>query len=196
MNLGTVLCLGHEGYICGRVVEKTCHSQKRCRPCAKEHKKEHRKIMRELYPEKDKKMHADYREKHREEAKVLSAEWNKTHKEYIVVSSHHYSIFKSKQLSQKNYKGMPFFDGWNPDKGGSFQAGADWIIEILGKRPNGATLHIINHELGFVPDNLEWTHPRKQCNQQMFKIIAQQHHEIKVLKERILELEQLLKGGI
>jgi len=181
MNLGTFTCPGHKDFACGRLTEKTCHFQKRCHPCAKEHKKEHRKAMRELYPEKDKKMHADYRENHREEAKALSAEWNKTHKEYIV-----------KQSSQKNYKGMPFFDEWNPDKGGSFQAGADWIILNLGKRPSGSTLHIISHELGFVPGNLEWTHPRKQCNQQMFKIIAQQRHEIKLLKSRILELKRQL----
>ena|ERR1700676_1805723 len=192
MSLETIICPGHEGYTCGRIVEKTCHFQKRCFLCASEHKKEHRQLMRELYPEKDKKMHQSYREAHRNKANAYSANWNKTHKEYIAVSSHHYSIFKSKQLSQKNYKGMVFFDSWNPDKGGSFQAGAEWIISNLGKRPEDTSLHIIDHSLGFVPGNLEWTHPRKQTNQQMFKIIAQQHHEIKSLKEQIVQLEKRL----
>ena len=81
---------------------------------------------------------------------------------------------------------MPFYDKWNPDKGGSFKAAEKWIIENLGKHPEGTTLHIIHQDIGFVPGNLEWTHPRKQSNQQMYKIIAQQRH-------RILELEAQLK---
>jgi hypothetical protein len=84
---------------------------------------------------------------------------------------------------------MPFFKDWDPAKGGSFDVGADWIIKNLGRRPKGTTLHIIDHATGFVPGNLEWTHPRKQVNQQMHKIIAQQRNKIKKLEERIKELE-------
>jgi hypothetical protein len=50
-------------------------------------------------------------------------------------------------------------------------------------------MHIIDHALGFVPGNLEWTHPRKQAHQQMCKIIAQQRNRIKKLEARIKELE-------
>jgi hypothetical protein len=59
----------------------------------------------------------------------------------------------------------------------------------LGTRPKGSTLHIIEHEKGFVPGNLEWAHPRKQNNQQMFKIIAQQRHRIKQLEAEIALLK-------
>jgi len=85
---------------------------------------------------------------------------------------------------------MPFFDAWNPDKGGSFDAGAQWIIENIGKRPEGCSLHIVEHEKGFVPGNLEWAHPQKQSAQKMFKIIADQRHEIRLLRARLQELEQ------
>lgn len=84
---------------------------------------------------------------------------------------------------------MPFYDAWNPAKGGSWAAGAQWIIDNIGRRPKGTTLHIVEHSLGFVPDNLEWTHPRKQSHQQMHKIIAQQRNKIKKLEARIKELE-------
>jgi len=105
------------------------------------------------------------------------------------VRGHFGSICRDSAGRYPTYKGMPFFDGWNPDKGGSHQVGADWIIANLGNRPKGSTLHIVDHEKGFVPGNLEWTHPRKQSNQQMFKIIAQQRHRIKELEAEVALLK-------
>ena len=109
--------------------------------------------------------------------------------EYKTVYKHFRNICLKKC---SNYEGMPFFDGWNPDKGGSFLIGAIWIIDNLGKRPSGTTMHIVDHAKGFVPGNLEWTHPRRQTNQQMFRIIAQQRHEIKNLKRQLVEAQQVL----
>src|SRR6266571_8902933 len=57
---------------------------------------------------------------------------------YRTVYHHWYFVFKSQD---ENYKGMPFFDDWNPDKGGSFRAGAEWIIATIGKRPESATFN-------------------------------------------------------
>lgn len=104
--------------------------------------------------------------------------------EHDSVKSHYYRIFHSKSKDYKYYRGMPFFDGWNPKKGGSTKAGADWIIKNLGKRPKGSQIHIIEHEKGFVPGNIEWTHPTKQSHQQMFKIIAQLRNRLKKCEER------------
>ena len=104
--------------------------------------------------------------------------------EYKTVAAHYYWIVKSKEARLAAYKGMPFFDGWNPDKDGSCLNGMIWIIENLGKRPKGSSIHIIDHEKGFVPGNLEWASKRKQNNQQMFKIIAQQRHHIKELEAK------------
>jgi hypothetical protein len=114
--------------------------------------------------------------------------YNALKAELTSVRSHHHSIFKSLDRSCRTYKGMPFCDGWNPDKGGSFKAGSEWIITNIGKRPEGCSLHIVDHEMGFVPDNLEWAYPQKQSAQQMFKIIADQKH-------RIRELEVLLAAA-
>jgi hypothetical protein len=108
------------------------------------------------------------------------------------VRGHHRRIFDSAHEAHGNYKDMPFFGGWNPDKGGSFQAGAQWIIDNLGRHPDGSTLHVIDHAKGFVPGNLEWTHPKKQTNQQMYKIIAQQRHSIKNLKRQLIEAQQVI----
>jgi hypothetical protein len=82
-----------------------------------------------------------------------------------------------------NYVGMPFFQGWLPSDTTTrpFETAALWIRENLGPRPEGCSLYVIVHALGVVPGNLEWTHPRKQLNQQMYKIIVQQKNQIKVL---------------
>ncbi len=113
--------------------------------------------------------------------------------EYATVYNHFSNIFKPNSTMHKNYRGMPFFDAWNPNKGGSQLAGAEWIIKNLGKKPEGTSLHIIEHEKGFVPGNLEWTHPKKQSSQQMFKIIANLKHHIKELELeiRLLKAEAL-----
>ena len=117
---------------------------------------------------------------------------NITRAEYNTVVGHYHFIFSTTGRAESSYKGMPFFDDWNPNKGGSYLAGMQWILENLGEKPKGASLHIIKHETGFVPGNLEWTHPKKQTNQQMHKIIAQQHHQIKSLKRQVIEAQQVL----
>jgi hypothetical protein len=104
---------------------------------------------------------------------------------YSTITGHHRLIVRR----HPNYVGMPFYEGWNPQKG-LIQVGIDWIVANLGYRPDGTSMHIIDHAKGFVPGNLEWTHPKKQTNQQMYKIIAQQRHHIKKLEERVRELEQ------
>lgn len=138
--------------------------------------------------------------KSKREAKAYSTKYAKTHKkqakgyrtaivERIAVRSHYYNIFRPKSHYHKYYKNMPFYDAWNPDKGGSFYAAETWIIENIGNRPEGTSLHVVDHSLGFVPGNLEWTHPKRQAHQQMHKIIAQQRNRIRKLEVRIKELE-------
>lgn len=112
--------------------------------------------------------------------------WCGENQEYTAVYNHYYAIFNRKHKAHKNYKGMPFFDNWNPKKGGSIRAGANWIIKNLGSKPKGCTLHVIEHERGFVPGNLVWTYPRNQVSNQMFKVIAR-------LKRRIRQLENQLR---
>ena len=108
--------------------------------------------------------------------------------EYRTVVNHFRNIFHLNSTASKNYWGMTFYDGWNPNKGGSFLSGAKWVVENLGKRPNkNASLHIVEHEKGFVPNNLEWASKHKQNAQQMFKIIANLKHRIKELELKLEE---------
>jgi len=107
--------------------------------------------------------------------------------EYQTVLGHYRLIVKEKR---GNYRFMPFFPAWNPKCGGSIYRGYSWIIENLGPRPAQTTMHIIDHEKGFVPGNLEWTGRRKQNNQQMYKIVAQQRHRIKYLEKRIAQFSE------
>jgi len=132
----------------------------------------------------------EYYEINKDKLRAKGLAYSQTHRELASVRSHYHNIFNPNASAHNNYKGMPFFDDWNPSKSGSFQAGESWIIENIGKRPDGTTLHIVDHALGFVPGNLEWTHQRKQTHQQVCKIIAQQRNRIKKLEARIRELEQ------
>ena len=132
---------------------------------------------------------ADWSNTNPDKERTFHTRWYTKNRERSSVAHHHYDIFNSKSSRHKNYEGMPFYDEWNPDKGGTFQAGADWIILNLGKRPDGTSLHIVQHDFGFVPGNLEWTYPRKQANQQMFKIIAQQRSHIKDLEKELMEVK-------
>jgi hypothetical protein len=83
--------------------------------------------------------------------------------EYSTVARHHCYIFNGASHHHYLYAGLPFFTGWNPQKGGSYQAGAQWIVENLGKKPGLAwSIDIIKRELGFVPGNLRWATRRTQ----------------------------------
>ena len=115
----------------------------------------------------------------------LTAEGLSKTPEYMTVRGHFYYIFNPDCKSYKNYKGMPFFDEWNPEKGGSWLAGAKWILKNLGARPKGCSMHIVEHEKGFVPGNLEWALPNKQTSRQMFRIIANLKHRIKELEQKL-----------
>jgi hypothetical protein len=111
--------------------------------------------------------------------------------ELRTVMFHHWCIFTSDCPDRHTYKGMPFHDDWNPQKGGSYDAAVDWIVENIGKKseqPKGSSLHVVEHSLGFVPGNLEWATAKKQTAQQMYKIIANQRNEITRLKEIIAKL--------
>ena len=157
-----VACIGTENTLCTQEFEKKSGSHKRCKSCAKA-------VMNTAHKD-----------------------WESSHPEWASVRNHYSFIFKEQYRQHKNYKDMPFFDGWNPAKGGSFMAGAEWIIFNLGRRPEGCSLHVIHHDLGFVPGNLEWTHRKKQSNQQMFKIIAQQRHRIEELEKEVEGLKEKL----
>jgi hypothetical protein len=165
----------------------------------KEEKKKRNAAYYATHREERKAKDAAYRAAHKEEIKAYNAAYNAAHyaatkeqrkayrtarTECISAANHHSYVFGSKNKPpRENYKGMPFYSGWDPNKGGSFQAAADWIISRLGKRPEGCSLHIVDHAKGFVPGNLEWTHPKKQVAEQMFKIIANQKNKIRTALE-------------
>jgi hypothetical protein len=82
--------------------------------------------------------------------------------EYRTVWQHYRWIFTN-DIKYRTYWGMPFYDKWNPKKGGSYQVGAKWIMENLGKRPGeNYSLDIIKHDRGFVPGNLRWAQHKIQ----------------------------------
>jgi hypothetical protein len=182
--MSTFICLGYEGYSCGKTVERTGQYHKVCHECSQKREKASKDA---------------YRAAHKEEIKARVAAYEAAHREEISVRNHHHWIFGTKKTSPRNnYEGVPFEDTWNPEKGGSFRAGGNWIIANLGKRPEGCSLHIIPNGKGFVPGNLVWTYLKGQTADQMFKIIARQKHQIQQQSEYIQTLEkrisELLSG--
>jgi hypothetical protein len=164
--------------------------------CSREHEKAIDAAYRVAHKKEKNSYDVAYRAAHKEEIKAYNLAHRAAHKEQhkvydserkeeSSVRSHHRMIFgTNKTPPRKNNEGMPFCDAWNPKKGGSYRAGGDWIIANLGRKPEGCTLHIVEHEKGFVPGNLVWTDPVKQNAEQMFKIIARLRREVKILQEQ------------
>jgi hypothetical protein len=108
--------------------------------------------------------------------------WIASHSEHISIRTHYNMIRNGDQY----YGGMPFFAEWAPDKGGSYSAGAKWIIENLGKRPDKTyQLHIIDREIGFMPGNLQWVHRTKHRQEELVEKLKA---EIKQLRRKLAEL--------
>lgn len=128
---------------------------------------------------------AAYRIANEKMLKAKSRAWTAAHPERTTVHTHYQLIFNPNSRQHRNYKGMPFYEKWNPKRGGSYDAAEKWIIENLGRRPKGTSLHIVDPILGFVPGNMEWTHRRKQNREQLVKIIARQKHRIKELEKSL-----------
>ena len=179
METRVIKCIGYKGHKCGKTVRCVRSNRKRCSDCLSKDAQVRLKAWHKANPKKRRAYHISWRKANLAYARAYDRARNTARSEHKTVMDHHRLIFNPKNSRYANYRGMPFFDGWNPDKGGTYKAGTEWIIVNLGKRPKGCSLHIINHEKGFVPDNLEWTGRKKQNNQQMFKIIAQLKHEIK-----------------
>lgn len=93
--------------------------------------------------------------------------------EYSTVYMHWRMIFNPKANGHNRYKNMPFYEEWNPKKGGAFWKGVRWIIDSLGKRPNLKwSLDVIEHDKGFVPGNLRWARLYTQARNKRHKILG------------------------
>jgi hypothetical protein len=94
--------------------------------------------------------------------------------EYTTVARHWRYIFNPKHPAHIRYVGMPFYDEWNPLKGGTLIKGMLWIIENLGPKPSIEwSLDIVKHELGFVPGNLRWALRDAQARNKKHRVLGQ-----------------------
>jgi len=178
--MNTIICLGYEGQPCGREVKRTGPSQKRCFQCAKEHDKDRARNWYKNNPERaKKKMH------------------DRNLKCYVYVSArdHYRYIFGTKTNPPlRTYKDMPFEDTWNPNKGGSFRTAEKEILEDIGTKLPGQSLHIIHHEKGFVRGNLKWADLKEQSENRTLNRIVFLQRRIKQLERENAELKGLHNG--
>lgn len=87
-----------------------------------------------------------------------------------------------------SYRGMPFFDGWNPKLGGLIRDGVAWIFENIGARPQGRwELHIIDRRIGFMPGNLQWVPKEAHKSEEM---IAKLLLQVRSLQEENRQLKE------
>lgn len=83
--------------------------------------------------------------------RVYQAEYRSAYNHWMVI------VAGKCTVQSHEYAGLPFYDQWNPKCGGSLGDAARWIVENLGPRPSRHhQLAIINHDEGFVPNNLAW----------------------------------------
>lgn len=123
--------------------------------------------------------HRTWRKAHPRRFAAYKAKWYSENVERESVRGHHYFICRH---TRPSYVGLAFFDDWNPDRGGSFDAGAQWIITNLGCRPsNRHELHIVDRRLGFVPGNLAWVPQNRHRQEELINRL--------LLENQILRLE-------
>lgn len=110
--------------------------------------------------------------------------------EYGTVVTHRRSIaLAADDPNLASYIGMPFYPAWDFKSGGSYAAGAKWIIENLGHKPStDYDMHIIDRRLGFVPGNLAWVPRSKHKREELVTKLLIENQE---LKARIRQLEKL-----
>lgn len=114
---------------------------------------------------------------------ACKARWYAANIERESVRGHHYFICRR---TRPSYVGLSFFDGWNPDKGGSFKAGAQWIIENLGKRPSKRhDLHIVDRRIGFVPGNLAWVPKEKHIQEELIHKLMLENQILRAENEQL-----------
>lgn len=119
--------------------------------------------------------------------KIKNAKYREAHPEYISIRSH-YDLIVGKHEKIKCYYKMPFFDKWNPEKGGSFHVAEDWVIKNIGKRPDkNCHLHIIDRQIGFMPENLAWVPKDKHRQEEMVNKVLLEN---KRLREQLNRLKK------
>ena len=112
----------------------------------------------------------------------------KSNPAYETVRNHYRVIFCTSAASHKSYVNMPFFDDWNPDKGGEFWRGAKWILDNLGPRPEGTwQMDVIEHAKGFIPGNLRWAQLKTQSKNK-------QHRWLGDVSDEEFAVEALRRG--
>jgi hypothetical protein len=106
-------------------------------------------------------------------------------KAYHTVANHYRAIFDPHFKwgeSLRCYKGMKFYDGWNPKKGGSFEVAANWIVKYLDRNvTRNHHLHIMNRKLGFVPENLCWVPSEFHKQEEMISKVLLENQKLKQL---------------
>ena len=155
------------------------YAKARCQPC-------YRRTIYALNSKPHKKSQKRYRIKHRAAGIRRCKVWRDLNPEYVSVVGHHAVIFRKQN---KNYQGMPFCRDWNPKTGGSYGAGAQWIIANIGRRPSRRyQLHIVDRRLGFVPGNLAWVPLEKHQREEMISKLLLENQQLKEALRRATTL--------
>ena len=124
-------------------------------------------------------------EANKDKHKSAQKEWHLLYPEYWTVKAHWTMIFGSKP--KPTYINMPFFDEWNPRKGGSFLAGVRWLVETLGPRPDKTyQLHIIQKDIGFVPGNLVWVPLSQHKRREFLSLVLEDCRQLKIENQRLM----------
>jgi len=135
------------------------------------------------HPEKVKARTLRWRAANRDKVRSAMARWWDAHREYKSVADHWYAVYMSRDKKKVTYKGMPFFDEWNPKTGSSFTAGAQWIIDNLGRRPDKTYhLHIVDRAVGFVPGNLQWVSRSRHKQSELIARLMLENRNLRVMR--------------
>lgn len=115
-------------------------------------------------------------------AKVLADR----HRIRILVRGH---LVATRDEKNNSYRNMPFYEKWNPQKGGSYVAAEKWILENIGPRPKDGKyhLHVVDRRVGFMPGNLSWIPVGAHKREELLNKVLLENQQ---LRERLKKYEK------
>lgn len=121
----------------------------------------------------------------------------RTSPEYTSIVNHWHWIFNPKRRNHRSYKNMVFYDAWNPDKGGAWIVGLQWMRKHMPRPGLRYQLHVLKtkkYPHGFFgPGGIVWRSKMDSHDQNLLDLVFEWPNE---KFERFVEQEFVRRKAV